>query len=121
MAMDRVASTYVHSLTGRLRIKLAKIKRASREALEVELRLQQISGVDEVFANPLTGNVLILYSSRLIAEGEITAALREWGYLSRAAGESDSPDPGLSMASLAKSLTSGLMEAALFRLVSALL
>ena len=63
-----VASTYVHALEGRLRIKLPKIKRALREALEVELRLQQVAGVEEVSANPTTGNVLILYNPRVIEQ-----------------------------------------------------
>ena len=45
--MNVVTSTYVHAREGRLRIKLPKIKRALREALEVELGLQQVAGVDE--------------------------------------------------------------------------
>lgn len=70
MAMNRVASTYMHSLEGRLRIRLPRIKGARREAREVDLRLQQVTGVEDVSANPTTGNVLIYYNPGVIRPEE---------------------------------------------------
>ena len=81
MAMNVFASTYVHALDGRLRIKVPKIKRAVREALEVELRLQQVTGVEEVSANPTTGNVLILYNPEIISQEEVIFVLMQSGNL----------------------------------------
>jgi hypothetical protein len=69
--MNVVASTYIHALEGRLRIKLPKIKRAAIKAREVERHLQQLTGVEEVSANPTTGNVLILYNPRVNDQREL--------------------------------------------------
>lgn len=119
--MNVFASTYIHALDGRLRIKLPKIKRALREALEVEIRLQQVAGVEEVSANPTTGNVLIHYNPGVIKQGEIIAFLRQSGYLPQpliGSGMNDSP---ATMERLATSVAATIMEAALLRLVGALI
>jgi hypothetical protein len=120
MAMNVVASTYVHSLEGRLRIKLPKIKRALREALEVELRLQQLTGVEEVSANPTTGNVLILYNPRLLGQGEIISFLMELGYLPQPLGGSGIIGSPSTLERLASSVAATILEAALLRFVGAL-
>jgi hypothetical protein len=67
MAMNVIASTYVHALEGRLRIKVPKIKRALRGALEVELRLQQVTGVEDVSANPTTHPTCFLEGYHVLA------------------------------------------------------
>jgi copper chaperone CopZ len=121
MAMFVVASTYVHALEGRLRIKLPKIKRALREALEVELRLQQVTGVKEVSANPTTGNVLILYNPREISQGEIISFLMELGYLPQPLGGSGTANPPSTVERLTATVAATIMEAALLRLVGALI
>ena len=120
MAMNALASTYVHSLEGRLRIKVPKIKRALREALEVELRLQQLNGVKEVSANPTTGNVLILYNPRLLGPEKIIPFLMELGYLPQPLGGSGITDSPPTLERLASSLATTILEAALLRLVGAL-
>ena len=120
MAMNVVASTYVHSLKGRLRIKFPKIKRALREALEVELRLQQLTGVEEVSANPTTGNVLVLYNPRLLGQEEIISFLMELGYLPQPLGGSGITESSSTLESLASRVATTILEAALFRLVGAL-
>jgi hypothetical protein len=89
-----IASSYMHSLEGRLRIKIPQVKGAAEKALEVELHLQHFSGVDYVSANPTTGNVLIFYNPRLIDQWQLISCLKELGYLSqsspRAGGASTS-------------------------------
>lgn len=119
--MNAVVSTYVHALEGRLRIKLPKIKRALREALEVELRLEQVAGVEEVCANPTTGNVLILYNPRILKQGEIISFLMELGYLSppmAGGGITDSPS---TVERTAATVAVTIMEVAFTRLVGALI
>jgi hypothetical protein len=54
----------VHVLPGRLRVRLAMIKRAPRVAAQVERLLRRQPGVTEVIANPVTGSVLIYYDPR---------------------------------------------------------
>ena len=116
-----IASTYVHALEGRLRIKLPKIKRALREALEVELRLQQVTGVEEVSANPTTGNVLILYNPRILKQGEIISFLMELGYLSQPMGENRITDAPSAVERTVTTMAVTIMEIALGQLVGALI
>jgi len=119
--MNAVVSTYVHALEGRLRIKLPKIKRALREALEVELRLQQVAGVEEVYANPTTGNVLIHYNPRLLQQGEIIAFLMELGYLPQPTAGSGMTESPLSVERTAATVAITIMEFAFTQLVGALI
>ena len=119
--MNAVASTYVHALEGRLRIKLPKIKRALREALEVELRLEQVAGVEEVSANATTGNVLILYDPRVIEQRELFSFLMELGYLSHPMGGSGMTDSPLSVERTAATVAVTIIEVAFTQLVGALI
>ena len=59
----KYGSTYIHSLEGRLRIKIRMVRYAPEKALELENHLKRIDGVQEVRANPTTGNVLVLYDA----------------------------------------------------------
>ncbi len=97
------------------------MKRALREALEVELRLEQVAGVEEVSANPTTGNVLILYNPRILKQGEIISFLMELGYLSPAMAGSGITDSPLSMERTAATVAVTIMEFAFTQLVGALI
>src|SRR5208337_4726898 len=120
-AMNAVVSTYVHALEGRLRIKLPKIKRALREALEVELRLQQVAGVEEVSANPTTGNVLILYNPRILKQGEIISFLMELGYLPQPLGGSGMTESPSVVERTAATVAVTIVEFAFGHLIGALI
>jgi hypothetical protein len=118
-----VVSSYIHALEGRLRIKIPEVKGAAMKALEVESHLQLLTGMEEVSANTITGNVLILYNPRLVTQEEIISALQELGYLEeafhRTPGETGR---GARQAGAVELLTSTvastLMEVALSRLVA---
>ena len=75
-------SPYLHVLDGRLRIKLLQVKGAPQRALTVEQLLLGLDGVTDVTANPITGNVLVLFTSAVISQHDILAALQNTGYLS---------------------------------------
>lgn len=121
-----VDSSYVHALEGRLRIKIPKIKGAAGKAQEAEHYLRQFTGVEEVSANPITGNVLVLYNPRLTEQGQIFSFFREKGYLTQ-------PNPGGNRANhpapvpqgvvekVTATVAATLMEVALSRLVGALI
>jgi copper chaperone CopZ len=107
---------YVHMLDGRLRIKIPQVKNAPHRAGTVEQFLRGLEGVTDATANPTTGNVLVLFTSAVIRQDDIIAALRETGYLR----ESDHIS-----AQDRKSLTSivvqSVVELAIERLVLALI
>ena len=75
------APVYIHALEGRLRIKVPEVRGASDSAREIESRLCALPGVDQATANPVTGNVLVLYDPRRISHAQIVDLLRSWGCL----------------------------------------
>ena len=113
-----VVSSYVHALEGRLRIKIPEVKGAPYQAREVERHLQLMTGLEEVSANPITGNVLIIYDPSLLREDQIISTLQEFGYLEEAS--SRSKGDGM-VEKLTTVVASSLMEVALTRLVTALI
>ncbi len=122
----KVVSSYIHALEGRLRIKIPEIKGVAPKAREVEQHLMLSPGVDEVSANPVTGNVLILYNPRLLGQEEIILALKELGYLEAPPSQgwgspTGTADHGGLLGKVTTSVASVLMEVALARLVTALI
>jgi len=120
-----VDSSYVHILEGRLRIKIPKVKGSDGQAQELEQQLRQSTGIESVSANPITGNVLVLYNPRLIDQWNIISSLKEMGYLSQAGGGSGARRSQLAPQGVVEKVTSTvaatLMELALSRLVGALI
>ena len=84
----------VHALPGRLRVKLADIKRAPAVARKLEERLQREPGVAEAVANPVTGSVLVHYDPRRTSSQTILARLAPYG-LSTPAPSAPSRPTGL--------------------------
>ena len=121
-----IISSYVHALDGRLRIKIPEVKNAPLKAREVEQHLRLSPGVDEVSANPVTGNVLILYNPRLIGQEEIILALKELGYLEERTPQGpgtlgQTQVQGTFFSTVTNAVASSLLEVALTRLVAALI
>ena len=77
----QAAPVYVHALEGRLRIKVPEVRGATDTAREIESRLRALPAVDQATANPVTGNVLVLYDPRRITHAQIVDLLRSWGCL----------------------------------------
>lgn len=90
---------YVHSLHGRLRIKVPEVRRSAVHAERVEELFRGLDGIHEVRANPITGNVLFLHDPERIAAREIMGALVARGYMGMgAAGPSRTDPPALELA-----------------------
>lgn len=106
---------YLHVLDGRLRIKLPQVKGAPQRALAVEQLLRGLVGVTEVTANPITGNVLVLFTSTVISQHDILAALQQTGYLRNYHTEEPGQTSFLSM------VVHSALETVLERLVLALI
>jgi hypothetical protein len=107
---------YLHTLNGRMRIKITDVKGSPAIAEEVSGYLGSSHGIDEVNANPITGNVLILYNPSQISQGRILNLLQEGGYLQRVARVPVSQGDGL-----VSVLARAVMETALQSMVMALI
>jgi len=72
-----VATDYLHVLEGRIRIKIPELKGSPEKSQEIKRHLSATCGVHSVQANPITGNALILYSSREISPNDLIVILKE--------------------------------------------
>lgn len=86
-------SPYVHTIEGRLRIKVPEVKGSSRRARDIECQFRMLTPIEYVSANPVTGNVLFLYDAGSTSDAEIVDAVHAVGYLREAASVSRS-EPG---------------------------
>ncbi|MGE0679453.1 MAG: HMA2 domain-containing protein [Candidatus Binatia bacterium] len=77
------ASSYIHALEGRLRVKSASVKGSRQKAQEIEAHFREHDGITEVVANPLTGSILFHYDSRCIDQQQILDALHMLGHVSK--------------------------------------
>ena len=68
---------YVHALDGRLRIRLAEVKRSIATAAAVQTMLRDVPGVKDAHANPMTGSVLVFFDSRVLTHQAILGILNE--------------------------------------------
>jgi hypothetical protein len=107
---------YLHALEGRMRIKIKAVKGSDAAAAEISRYLGSCHGIEEVNANAITGNVLILYNSRQISQGEIIELLEAAGYLKKAGPAQAGQGEGLVGA-----LARAVMETALQSMVMALI
>jgi hypothetical protein len=119
----RVPSAYIHALEGRLRIKVVEVKGNHETAWEVEARLSTVAGVDQVTANPRTGNVLVLYDPAHTSHKDLVEALQAWGFLRDDLPEAGTHRGGVGIGrdTLANTLVRSSVEFALQRLFTALI
>jgi len=115
-----IDSTYVHALDGRLRIKAAGVKGSPARAARVEARMREIAGIRDVAANPMTGNVLVLYDPAVASQGEIVDVLRALGCLPCNPTTADIGRSRL-LASLTRAIAQAAAEAAVQRALIALI
>ena len=76
-----IRAVYFHGIDGRMRIHIAEVKGSPVKAAEIADRLGHFNGINNVNANPVTGNVLITYDSNRISQWDVLGRLREMGYL----------------------------------------
>ncbi len=115
-----VAFDYLHVLDGRLRIKVAEVRRAPQMARRVEDALRSCAGVREATANPTTGNVLVLYQSTVVSPEDIVRALHALGCLRRRDRVEASAGRAGIAAHVAHALARTTLEMAVQRLVYAI-
>jgi hypothetical protein len=67
----------VHAIPGRVRLKVAQVRKNPALAGEVQTRLAAAPGISRVEVNPLTGSVLMLYEAPDAASPDALRALAE--------------------------------------------
>jgi TM2 domain-containing membrane protein YozV len=67
----------VHALPGRVRLKVARLKRDPDLAREAQTRLAGVPGITAIEANPTTGSLLVCYEAERLKSLESLAALSE--------------------------------------------
>jgi heavy-metal-associated domain-containing protein len=110
--------TYVHTIEGRLRIKVPEVKGSARRARDIERQFATLTPIEFVSANPVTGNVLFLYDAGSTSSDEIVDAVHAVGYLRDGASVSRS-EPGTTTWS--NLLLRASTELALQKLIAALI
>lgn len=83
-------SSYSHATPGRLRIKVPQVKGSQETAQKIERTLKKIRAVSTVAANPLTGNVLVLFDPDILNHKDVVQRLIIEGYLEKPRGSRDS-------------------------------
>jgi copper chaperone CopZ len=125
------ASSYIHALEGRLRVKSVSVKGSRQKAQEIESHFREYDGITEVVANPLTGSVLFHYDSQRVGQNEILENLHALGCLSKDDAAQKHPAfqpvqvtlqiPGEFGQKLIKTVVTSTVEVALQHLVYALI
>jgi hypothetical protein len=65
----------IHSVPGRLRVRIPEAKRWPGVVAELVQRLKAVEGIGRVETNSLTGSILMFYDDSVISAGECLAIL----------------------------------------------
>jgi copper chaperone CopZ len=119
----------VHHVPGRLRLRIAAVKRNPGRAKVVEDLIEGRPGITSVDANTLTGSVTVIYDTDAITPTEILGILRDRGFV--VAGGTEvaqvgGPDPDAAITTevgdfLAKILVGAVLEKVVERSALALI
>jgi hypothetical protein len=77
----RSRTDYVHLLPGRIRVRVPETWRDPEAGALLESGLSQLSGVQTVCANELTGNVLVHYDAEAVDAQQVLAHIVSLGFL----------------------------------------
>ncbi len=113
---------YVHSVPGRLRLKISTLK-SQRRAAEAEADVAAIPMVTNAVANPLTGSLTINFDRQQLSIGDLWEKLRVLGYVpeSRPEPTVDRPDVDRFGRVIAAALIEAVVQHSAQALVRALL
>ncbi len=71
---------YMHSIPGRLRLKIPAIRRNPEEAKAIQALLKGLEGMESIRANTITGSLVVKYEPGRSLKERILAILKENGY-----------------------------------------
>lgn len=115
-------SEYIHHTSGRLRLKLARIRKNPARAHDIQIMARRLDGVTSAAANSVTGSVLIHYEPGRTDVHAILRAMSSAGWLSpmATAGNAGQALPPLA-GKVLDSLAEKLVERSALALLGALL
>jgi hypothetical protein len=117
-------SEYIHHTAGRLRLKLAQLRKQPQRAHEIQSATRRIIGVKSVEANVVTGSLLIRYDAHEVDVETIMGSMRDMGLLSaptRAIAAQHRPAASPLADKVVNMLVKKLIERSAIALVGALL
>lgn len=94
-------ASYVHHVPGRLRVRLASVKRNERRARQLRDLLEGLPGVDGVEISTVTGSVTIAYDKADTDAARLFRELRAAGYTNSEIPAPAQPDNWQDLASKA--------------------
>ena len=76
-------SDYIHSLPGRLRVRVPRMRRNAALATQLRARILQLQGVRAADVNTVTGSLLVLYDRLVLPLPTLWLKLRNLGCVSQ--------------------------------------
>lgn len=123
--MEANMSEYIHHVAGRLRLKLAQVKRNPARAHEIQAAVCRIAGVTSTHANSVTGSLVIYYDTKKTDFDTILGAMRATGVVPASGAAENTPPHAAALATLTGKLadmfTEKLIERSAIALLGALL
>jgi len=68
---------YLHSIPGRLRVKIPSVKGQPDKARAIRSLLEDVEGVESISANTVTGSVVVKYEPVLVHSDQILSILKK--------------------------------------------
>jgi copper chaperone CopZ len=68
---------YLHSIPGRLRVKIPSVKGQVDKANAVQSLLREMNGIESISANTVTGSVVVKYDPALLHSEQILSILKK--------------------------------------------
>lgn len=80
MSNQILSDGYYHATPGRLRVRVTNLKNRTESAKSLEILIMSETGVKHVRANPVTGNVLVVFDERMTYHRAVLASLANLGH-----------------------------------------
>ncbi len=74
---------YMHSIPGRLRVKIPAIKGHPEKAISIQALLKNLDGIESIRANTITGSVVVKYEQGRLLSEKIPSILTENGFFDK--------------------------------------
>ncbi len=74
---------YIHSVPGRLRVKIPSVKGHAEQAGAIQAALESLEGIESIRVNTVTGSIVVKYDPESFLREEILSTLEENGWMNQ--------------------------------------